>query len=79
MLMPETTANQGTVMAERIRREFAAHPHRPLPLFAEAVYKTVSIDVAQWVDAEDPYAVVERADQAMYQAKTSGKNNVQTA
>ncbi|MGP1272100.1 MAG: diguanylate cyclase [Phycisphaerales bacterium] len=74
LIMPETTPKDAEGVCDRIRQvlerlEWPAHPERRV---------TVSIGVAG-VDSHGelvPAAWLEQADQALYQAKTSGRNRV---
>jgi diguanylate cyclase (GGDEF)-like protein len=76
LLLPATDRNGGFLVAERFRREVEAFfstresGGRPVEL-------TVSAGVACYPDdATSPEAVLERAAQALYQAKASGRNTV---
>jgi diguanylate cyclase (GGDEF)-like protein len=67
VMAPDTDAEQGLSVAERIRANVALHT----PV-------TVSIGVSAFPeDAGDPDALVGTADRAMYRAKQHGKNCVQ--
>jgi diguanylate cyclase (GGDEF)-like protein/PAS domain S-box-containing protein len=74
VLLPETTAEQAHIMAERMRVEFRAHPFRPRP--GETVHKTISIGIAQCENKEDPRSFLNRADTHMYEAKRGGKDQI---
>lgn len=68
IILPETDAHQARTLAERIRAAVAEHPfpHRPV---------TISIGIATADDRIDtPDRLVCAADDALYQAKRSGKN-----
>lgn len=76
LLLPETDRNGALLVAERVRRELSAY-------FAgrqsgdEAIGMTVSAGVACYPeDAASPDVLLERAAQALYQAKAYGKNDV---
>ncbi|HQR47051.1 MAG TPA: sensor domain-containing diguanylate cyclase, partial [Thermoanaerobaculia bacterium] len=79
LIFPETTSEQALLVADRLRRRVASRlfsvaglPH-PLGI-------TVSIGLASYPDdGPTKRALVERADQALYQAKRSGKNCLVTA
>jgi two-component system cell cycle response regulator len=79
LIFPETTTEQALLVADRLRRRVAARlfsvaglPH-PLGI-------TVSVGLASFPDdALTKRTLVERADQALYQAKRSGKNCLVTA
>jgi diguanylate cyclase len=73
ILLPETTLEAGKIVIERLQREltkqfFLANNEKLLITF--------SAGVAQLRPGESESAVVQRADQAMYQAKQAGKNRV---
>ncbi|MEM1229041.1 MAG: diguanylate cyclase, partial [Pseudomonadota bacterium] len=74
VFMPSTSLKEGAIVAEKIRRAIDQHP---LPLSRDALPLTVSVGVAEMaaVDAE-PGEALSVADQAMYQAKRSGRNRV---
>lgn len=72
IILPETSGDQATVVAERIRARFAGEVFQPTP--TETVRKTISIGVTQYLAGESGQSLVERADQNMYEAKQSGKN-----
>jgi diguanylate cyclase (GGDEF)-like protein len=76
LVLPQTDRNGALLVAERFRREMESHGSRreargrPLRL-------TVSGGIACYPsDASAPEALLERAAQALYQAKASGKNAV---
>ena len=69
VLLPERTAAEARPVAERLREAVAATPFT-LPL-------RISIGLAEWpADAQDRDTLLERADDALYGAKRSGKNRV---
>jgi diguanylate cyclase (GGDEF)-like protein len=69
VVLPDTRLDGGAEIAERIRRQVEA---LQLP-----VTITVSIGIADGgPGGESPEAVFERADQALYRAKKSGRNRV---
>ena len=79
LIFPETTNEQALLVADRLRRRVASRlfsvPSLPHPLGI-----TVSIGLASYPDdAPTKRVLVERADQALYQAKRSGKNCLVTA
>jgi len=63
-------------LAERLRQAVAAQAHR---IEGEALRVTVSLGVAMLNPGESPSALMNRADQAMYKAKRSGRNRVEVA
>ncbi|MBB1593540.1 sensor domain-containing diguanylate cyclase [Achromobacter sp. UMC46] len=72
VLMPGASSEAARGVAERIRQ--ATESHR-MP--GGVGHVTVSIGTARWPDdGDDPGAVLKCADQALYQAKASGRNKV---
>ena len=69
-----TTGKDGSVTAERIRREFKKETFFPVP--GQDVHVTVSIGHAQYKPQEDMKVFDHRVDQLMYQAKKNGKDRV---
>ena len=77
ILLPETSMESALVVAERIRSKIAKL-NIPHVLSSIAPYLTVSIGVAATKDYSepDPKELIKRADQNMYRAKQSGRNQV---
>ncbi|MBW2598907.1 MAG: GGDEF domain-containing protein [Deltaproteobacteria bacterium] len=75
VILPETTGDAATILAERIREEFENEGFYPLG-GEEAVHKTVSIGVAQYISQEELRMFLKRVDSNMYRAKRQGKNRV---
>lgn len=75
ILLPNTDLKGALVVAERIRRFV-----RDMIFFTEEKVQlpsiTVSIGVAQQRRSDTPTELINRADQALYQAKSSGRNQV---
>ncbi|MBA2284591.1 MAG: GGDEF domain-containing protein [Ktedonobacteraceae bacterium] len=76
VILPDTTAEQAQPIAERIRTTIASHP-----LVAAGVEggipTTISMGVATFpADGMNGDDLLEQADQAMYEAKRSGRNRV---
>jgi diguanylate cyclase (GGDEF)-like protein len=78
VLMPETTGEQGVMIANRLVQ---AVQEQTLSREGARVGSTISVGVAEWSDAvgRDPYALMELADRALYRAKEAGRNGVSTA
>jgi two-component system, cell cycle response regulator len=76
LIMPGTTAPQAKVIAERVR---AAMADAPFVVGDARIKQTVSIGVAAWDGRESPEGLQRRADEAMYDAKSRGRNFVQMA
>jgi len=76
VLLPDTGLKGATVVAEKIRTAMAdarlVRSDNKQPLG----HITVSIGVATCQPGEDPLELVNRADQALYQAKQAGRNRV---
>lgn len=77
VVMPETTLHDATMVAERLRQSVAAEPFlihgtgdRP-PI-------TISVGVATAQPGDTVDTLLQRADEALYQAKNSGRNRVVT-
>lgn len=73
-LMPDTDLQNALVIADRIRQALAARHIEPLP---HAV--TASFGVAEVAAGEQGSALLRRADNALYEAKHSGRNRVASA
>jgi len=74
VLLPETSAEGAALVAERIREGMAA---MPLLVDSHTIACTVSIGAAALPDdGLSLDAIVARADRAMYQAKSTGRNRV---
>jgi len=74
VILPETKEESAVTVAERIRSGFESLIFSPPP--GEEVHKTISIGVAQYLPKEDLSSFMNRADEAMYNAKEQGKNRV---
>jgi diguanylate cyclase (GGDEF)-like protein len=75
--LPEATCNDGVEVGERIRRRVAEHPAAAA---GSLIGLTLSIGVAGIrPDDATVSAVIERADQAMYEAKRAGRNRTLAA
>src|SRR3954447_13460105 len=70
VLLPDTDANAAGHVAERMRAEVARAP-TPVPV-------TVSIGLATW-DGEAPEELLHRADEALYAAKSAGRDRIAAA
>lgn len=74
LILPETTAADATQFAEQLREQIASQQfHHDICSFT----CTASFGVAEF-DPDDPTldAILKRADNALYQAKASGRNRV---
>jgi len=72
VLLPKATTQQAMHLAERIRERVAA---TPTITQTESIYVTISVGVAM-LYGQDESSVQNLADQALYQAKNSGRNQV---
>jgi two-component system, cell cycle response regulator len=77
LVMPETTAEEAWIVAERLRSFLHKHPLRVGPSLA--IVQTASIGIATWDGIEGAAELDERADRAMYDAKHRGRNRVMVA
>jgi diguanylate cyclase (GGDEF)-like protein len=73
VFLPETTADVAQVVAERLRRTVM---ETPFPTDAVPLNITISIGAAQANERDTLKTLIERADQALYEAKRSGRNRV---
>jgi diguanylate cyclase (GGDEF)-like protein len=76
MVFPETSLGNARTVAERVR---VAVGEVPITVGDRALAVTVSIGLAALGQEQDFSALLERADHALYAAKQSGRNRVQTA
>lgn len=74
VMLPETESKETIDIAERIRKRFETETFSPTP--EDTVHVTVSIGTAQYQPDEKLSVFVNRADEAMYEAKKQGKNRV---
>ena len=78
VIMPDTQLKDALRIAERLRVHVAGTPFRA-PGFAEPLSVTISVGVACTEGAGDtPDALLKRADEAVYEAKAHGRNQVVT-
>jgi len=74
IMLPETSAEQAGVAAERIRKKIEDNA---LKAYDEKLQITVSIGMSVYPeDSQDVNELIEKADLALYAAKKSGKNIV---
>jgi two-component system cell cycle response regulator len=76
VIMPNTTGDIACHAAERVRRQMCASPFN-VPGAPHPLEITVSIGVACSEDGEEsPDTLLKRADEALYEAKRTGRNRV---
>lgn len=75
-LLPETDPDNATVFAERVRERVARHPFDVGG--GESINLTISAGTATYPcpGVYNPKTLVQRADQALYDAKDAGRNRV---
>jgi diguanylate cyclase len=77
LLLRQTALDGGTQLAERVRKAIEASS---LDFEANEIKITVSIGIAQWKGREESVeAFIARSDNAMYDAKHAGRNQVSVA
>ncbi len=76
VVMPDTDGQIAERVAERIRAEIAGRPF-PVGRDGKSIEVTVSVGVAAMLPAHDRVAdLLKRADTALYEAKSAGRNRV---
>jgi diguanylate cyclase (GGDEF)-like protein len=70
LLYPSTGIDQAMVAAENLRQRVREHQ------FVGGLRLTCSFGVAAWRRGDTPKSFIARADQALYQAKNAGRNQV---
>ena len=75
VILPETTGDAATVLAERVREEYENEAFHPLDRL-NPLHETVSIGVAQYIPQEGLRPFLKCVDSNMYKAKRQGKNRV---
>ena len=72
ILLPHTTANQGMIVMERIRRAIC---EVPFTVDGRQLVVTASFGLTQSLGQEqDEVSIIKRADEALYASKQSGRN-----
>ena len=74
VILPETAGEEARTVAQRIRAALEAEPFSPMD--GEVVTVTISIGVTEYSPKEELSTFIQRADQAMYHSKRSGRNKV---
>jgi len=76
VVMPGASLEDASIVADRIRRDVGSMPF-PIMSGAESLTITVSVGVAASIGAGDnPDALLKRADEGVYEAKSRGRNQV---
>jgi diguanylate cyclase (GGDEF)-like protein len=79
LIFPETAPEKAFLAADRLRTRIASRLFMA-PELSQPMAVTISLGIASFPeDGSNKRALIERADQALYQAKRSGKNCVVTA
>jgi diguanylate cyclase (GGDEF)-like protein len=77
VILPETSAAEASVLAERIRLAIAAlQITHPGPLVAQHVTASIGVATAFVAELASPVALVTMADDQLYRAKAAGRNQV---
>jgi len=71
IICPETNLTVVSTLAERYRTELERHE------FKQVGQVTSSFGVAAWQEGDDVQGLIQRADDALYRAKESGRNRVE--
>ncbi|HHX60133.1 MAG TPA: GGDEF domain-containing protein [Epulopiscium sp.] len=71
ILLPDTNINDAFDLAERVRMSVEEYPFEGIPPL------TISLGVVELKNDDDGASILERADQAMYKAKNSGRNRTE--
>jgi diguanylate cyclase (GGDEF)-like protein len=70
ILLPETSLYQATIVAQNIREKVEEY------IFYKVGKKTISLGVSEFNSDEDSSIFIKRADNALYKAKSDGRNRV---
>jgi len=71
--LPKTDGEGALLVAERIRQDFK---RRKVKINQEEVGTTVSVGVASYKEGDDLETLIKKADEALYEAKRTGKDKV---
>jgi diguanylate cyclase (GGDEF)-like protein len=78
LAFPNSTAAQASHAVERIRKSFASQVFQSFDS-NPGVSATLSLGLAQLKQGESAAGLIKRADQALYEAKNTGKNRIMLA
>jgi len=73
IVCPETDLDSGAALAEKLRRALGAQT------MFDTYSQTASFGVSSYVPGDTSEALVARADKALYEAKSSGRNCVRSS
>jgi diguanylate cyclase (GGDEF)-like protein len=73
LLLPETPLEKGLLLAERLRNTLAS---APIHFGSHEIAITISIGAAESNGHEELDRILQRADEALYQAKREGRNRI---
>ena len=76
LILPHTALDGARIAAEKVRVAIATSPWSHLTPGREV---TASLGLAEWKPGESSLEFVRRADEALYAAKTSGRNRVRSS
>lgn len=79
IVLPETQLDEAVQLAEQIRRDISSKRIRRTDSGEDVGQITVSFGVAQFSQADSTDDFISRADQALYDAKNGGRNQVKRA
>lgn len=79
IVLPETKLDEAAQLAEQIRRDISSKRIRRTDSGEDVGQITVSFGVAQFSRADTSEDLISRADQALYDAKNGGRNQVKRA
>lgn len=72
IVMPSVRIEGGAQLAEKLRAEIEQHVFDPIGT------RTASFGVAEYRDGDTLESLIKRVDEALYRAKTNGRNRVET-
>ncbi len=74
VIFPNTPKNNARIAAEKLRKEVESHKFK----YKDREFKvTISIGVAEYEDGDSMESLIAKADEALYRAKSAGKNRVE--